>query len=186
MTRNTLAAGILAAVLAPAVLAAQGTDAAYVAAATAAAPAAISGAAAVIRIDAKGAVTTVRPGTNGFTCFVGVPGDPDAPFCGDQNALDWVLSVARNAPAPTNTAPGVAYMGKGGMHHETATRDVVMMPGAGTHMVHEPPHWMVMWRFDPATSGLPTKENPGGVYIMFAGTPYAHLMVYQDPAAIGR
>jgi hypothetical protein len=23
--------------------------------------------------------------------------------------------------------------------------------------------------------------NPGGAYVMFDGTPYAHLMVYQDP-----
>jgi hypothetical protein len=48
-------------------------------------------------------------------------------------------------------------------------------------MVKEPPHWMLMWGFDAATTGLPTKENPSGVYIMFAGTPYAHLMVYQNP-----
>lgn len=185
MTRHTLAGGILAAVLVPGLLAAQNADAAYIATATAAAPASISGAAAVVRISAQGAVTQVRAGTNGFTCFIGVPGDPDAPFCGDQNALEWVLSAVKGAPAPTNQAPGIAYMAKGGVHHESAMRDVVM-PGAATHPVREPPHWMLMWHFDPATSGLPTKENPGGVYIMFAGTPYAHLMVYQDPMQIGK
>ena len=72
-------------------------------------------------------------------------------------------------------------MAQGGVHHETASRDVVMMSDPGTHPVKEPPHWMLMWAFDPATSGLPTKENPAGVYIMFAGTPYSHLMVYQNP-----
>jgi len=25
---------------------------------------------------------------------------------------------------------------------------------------------------------------PNGTYIMFAGTPYAHLMIYQDPATM--
>jgi hypothetical protein len=40
---------------------------------------------------------------------------------------------------------------------------------------------MLMWNFDAAATGLPTKENPSGVYIMFAGTPYAHLMIYQNP-----
>ena len=40
---------------------------------------------------------------------------------------------------------------------------------------------MLIWPMDPAASGLPTKENGTGVYVMFAGTPYAHVMVYQDP-----
>ena len=56
-----------------------------------------------------------------------------------------------------------------------------MMPGAGTKESKEPPHWMVIWPFDSASTGIPTKPNAGGTYIMFAGTPYAHLMVYQDP-----
>jgi hypothetical protein len=45
---------------------------------------------------------------------------------------------------------------------------------------------MLMWAFDPAASGLPTKENPAGVYIMFAGTPYAHLMIYQNPNTMAK
>jgi hypothetical protein len=40
---------------------------------------------------------------------------------------------------------------------------------------------MVMWPFDAAATKLPTAPNPSGVYIMFEGNPYAHLMVYQDP-----
>jgi hypothetical protein len=47
--------------------------------------------------------------------------------------------------------------------------------------MNEPPHWMLMWAIDPATSGLATRPNPSGVYIMYTGTPYAHLMVYQNP-----
>ncbi len=162
------------------------TDADYVKAAEAGAPAEIASRAAIVRLDAKGATTTVRPGTNGFTCTVGVPGDPTAPFCADANAWAWLISAATNQPKPTNTAPGIAYMAQGGVHYETATRDVVMAPSANTHPVKEPPHWMLMWAFDPATSGLPTKENASGVYIMFAGTPYAHLMVYQNPSQMAK
>jgi hypothetical protein len=33
----------------------------------------------------------------------------------------------------------------------------------------------------PTSTHLPTRPNPGGTYIMLAGTPYAHLIVYQDP-----
>jgi hypothetical protein len=38
-----------------------------------------------------------------------------------------------------------------------------------------------MWPFNAAASTLPTAPNPSGVYIMFEGSPNAHLMVYQDP-----
>ena len=40
---------------------------------------------------------------------------------------------------------------------------------------------MIMWPFDPAATKLPTAPNPLGSYIMFDGSPYAHVMVYQDP-----
>ena len=162
------------------------TDADYIRTAAAGAPTDIANKAAIAKIDAKGVVTSVRAGTNGFTCTVGVPGDPKAPFCADANAWAWVVSAATNQPKPTNTAPGIAYMAQGGTHFETTTHDIVMMPGPNTHPVQEPPHWMLMWAFDPATSGLPTKENAGGVYIMFAGTPYAHLMIYQNPNQLAK
>ncbi len=43
------------------------------------------------------------------------------------------------------------------------------------------PHWMIMWPFDPATTGLPTHHTPTGAYIMWAGTPYAHVHVMGRP-----
>ncbi len=184
--RPTLGTTLLGALLLPTLACAQGgtSNAPYIKTAESGAPADISSQAAIAKIDAKGKVTILRAGTNGFTCIVGVPGDPQAPYCADQNAFAWLLSATTNQPKPTNTAPGIAYMAQGGVHHETATKDVVMAPGPNTHPVKEPPHWMLMWAFDPAASGLPTKENPSGVYIMFARTPYAHLMVYQNPSAM--
>jgi hypothetical protein len=40
---------------------------------------------------------------------------------------------------------------------------------------------MILWPIDAARTGLPTSPNAGGSYVMFEGTPFAHLMVYQDP-----
>jgi hypothetical protein len=40
---------------------------------------------------------------------------------------------------------------------------------------------MLMWPFDATVTKLPTAPNPFGVYIMFGDSPYAHLMLYQDP-----
>lgn len=84
------------------------------------------------------------------------------------------------APKPTNTAPGVSYMGKGGWHFEKDGK-VMMKAEPGAKQVKEPPHWMIFWPFDTKTTGLKELPNPMGVYIMWEGTPYAHLMIYQDP-----
>jgi hypothetical protein len=43
------------------------------------------------------------------------------------------------------------------------------------------PHWMIMWPFDPKATGLPTTHKPTGAYIMWAGSPYAHLHVMGRP-----
>jgi hypothetical protein len=40
---------------------------------------------------------------------------------------------------------------------------------------------MIMWPFEAEAAKLPIQPNPGGAWIMFEGTPYAHLMIYQDP-----
>jgi hypothetical protein len=40
---------------------------------------------------------------------------------------------------------------------------------------------MIMWPFDPKTTGLPTKHRPNGAYIMYAGSPYAHLHIMGRP-----
>jgi hypothetical protein len=175
----------------PAVLVAQANgkakrpmpDAAYIRAAGAGAPRAISGKATIARIESDGKTTNLREGTNGFTCTL-LPDGSDAPFCGDQNAWAWAVAAFTKQPKPPNTEPGVAYMMRGGIHEETPDGKIVMEKGANTRTVREPPPWMLLWPVDPAASGLPTRQNPMGVYVMFAGTPYAHLMVYQNPAKL--
>ncbi len=183
---STLSAVMFGGLLLPALGCAQGgmSDAQFTKLAESGAPADIAAKAAVARIDAKKkTVTAVRAGTNGFTCSV-IPDGSDAPFCGDKNAWAWFAAAFTGQPKPPNTEPGISYMMQGGVHYETANGDIVMEKTATTKDVKEPPHWMLMWPIDPAASGLPTKPNAGGVYVMFAGTPYAHLMIYQNPAAM--
>ncbi|HEX5385524.1 MAG TPA: hypothetical protein VFW66_02360 [Gemmatimonadales bacterium] len=158
-------------------------DAEFIRQAASGGPRAISSDAAIVRIEKAGSVTTLRPGTNGFTCTL-MPDGTNAPFCGDKHAWPWMVAAMTRQPKPPNTEPGVSYMAQGGTHFETPNGEVVMEPGPNTRAVKEPPHWMLMWPVDPATSGLPTKPNPMGVYVMFAGTPYAHLMVYQNPGQL--
>jgi len=147
------------------------------------APAAISANATIAHIDAAGkAVHVMRQGTNGFTCSL-LPDGSDAPVCADAQGWQWVADAFTGKPNPTNTTPGIAYMAAGGVHHETPDGQIVMAPGPSTKAVMEPPHWMLLWPVDAATSGLLTKAT-AATYIMFAGTPYAHLMIQQDPKSL--
>jgi hypothetical protein len=145
-----------------------------------AAPARISKDAGVMIYGADGKLTEAKKGTNGFTCIPTVMNLPvPDPICMDAASNQWMTDVMNNAPKPSNTVPGIAYMARGGSHFEKNGK--VVMAGEGAKVVKEPPHWMVMWPFDPAASQLPTVPNPSGIYIMFEGSPYAHLMIYQDP-----
>ena len=146
-----------------------------------AAPKHIAKEAGVMVFGADGKLTEVKKSENGFTCIPTVMNLPDPdPICMDGAAHQWMTDIMNNAPKPSNTIPGVAYMAHGGSHFEK-NKKVVMQKESGAKVVKEPPHWMVMWPFDPAATKLPTAPNPSGSYIMFDGSPYAHLMVYQDP-----
>lgn len=145
-----------------------------------AAPAHIAKEAGVMIYGADGKLTEVKPSANGFICIPTVMNLPEPdPMCMDAAAHQWMTDIVNNAPKPSNTAPGIAYMARGGSHFEKDGK-VVMQPD-GAKVVKEPPHWMVMWPFDATATKLPTTPNPSGTYIMFEGTPYAHLMIYQDP-----
>jgi hypothetical protein len=158
-----------------------------IAAASRGGPEFISRNAAIAWIDSSGTLHPIREGSNGFTCVIVRPDPFAGAICGDQNAAAWLLAMLHGAAAPpAMSAPGIAYMAEGGTHFEDAQGNVLMEHelsphAAGSHRVREQAHWMLIWPFEAATSGLPTKENATGTYIMFAGTPWAHLMVYQDP-----
>jgi hypothetical protein len=146
-----------------------------------AAPRHIAREAGVMVYGADGKLTEVKKSENGFTCIPTVMNLPEPdPICMDGAAHQWMTDIMNNAPKPSNTIPGIAYMARGGSHFEK-DKKVVMQKEAGAKVVKEPPHWMVMWPFESALTKLPTAPNPSGSYIMFDGTPYAHLMIYQNP-----
>lgn len=134
----------------------------------------------VMIYGADGKLTESKKSTNGFTCIPTVMNLPDPdPMCMDAAVQQWMKDLMDGAPKPSNTVPGIAYMARGGSHFEKDGK--VVMGGVGAKTVKEPPHWMLMWPFDAEATQLPTAPNVSGVYIMFERTPYAHLMIYQDP-----
>ena len=192
MTRTILFTAVAVSLLPAAPLLGQAEPAAanaeanaeFIRAAEAGGPRDIAQRAAVARLDPSGKVTPVRQGSNDFTCTL-MPDGSNAPVCADEVGFRWLAAAMSKQPQPPSSRkPGIAYMAKGGIHFETPDGQIVMEPSAGTKEVKEPPHWMLLWPLDPEASGIPTRPNPAGSYIMFAGTPYAHLMIYQDPAKL--
>lgn len=155
-------------------------EAEFVKAAEAGAPEWISAQAAIARLEPSGATAIVRPGSNGFTCTL-MPDESHSPACGNAQGFKWLVAAKALKPAPPAGGTGVVYMAKGSTHFETPDGEIVMAPTAQTKSVREPPHWMLLIPLDAAATGIPTRPNAGGAYIMYAGTPYAHLMIYQDP-----
>jgi len=142
-----------------------------------AAPPNVARGAKVADIDEKGNMTVLRDGHNGFTCVPGHVGVvADGPACMDAAAIQWNLDWMAHKPKPTNTQPGIIYQLAG--DSDWSATD----PWATSGTPHKwAPGWLIVWPFDPKTSGLSDQPKDSGTWIMWAGTPYAHLMIMQKP-----
>jgi hypothetical protein len=150
---------------------------AKIARALSAAPANVAKDAKIVDRDNDGAETVLREGTNGFTCFPGHPGVvSDVTYCANAAALRWESDFMALKPKPTNTEPGIEYMLLGGT--DWSATDPTATSGTP---IKEPPHWMILWPFDPKTTGLSAEPKQAGTWIMWAGTPWSHLMINQNP-----
>ena len=143
-----------------------------IARALSAGPPSVTARATVADVDAKGKMTVLRKGTNGWTCIAGHPGVVgDDALCADAATMRWADDWAAHKAKPTNKTPGIAYMYAGGT--DWSATDPFATKGKS---IKEGPHWMIMWPVE-KTSGLPTTPRDTGTWIMYAGTPYAHLMI---------
>lgn len=154
-------------------------DAQLIASAGAAAPLAIGSKATVMMIGANGKMTTLRAGSNGWTCFPDDPSTPGKdPMCVDHNGLAWMAALLAHKAPPAGKA-GLSYMLQGGS--DASNLDPRMTkPPAGAKWVSTGPHIMILSATAAAASGYPTRErNPDTTkpYIMYGGTPYQHIMV---------
>jgi hypothetical protein len=140
-------------------------------------PPEIARSAKIIDKDAMGHIAVLREGSNGFTCMPGNPnliGEP--PMCADGPSMQWAADFAAHKPKPTNTIPGIAYMLAGATQRSDSDPYDQTTPA-----ISVPPHWMIMWPFDPKATGLPATHRDSGAYIMWAGSPYAHVHVMERP-----
>jgi hypothetical protein len=119
---------------------------------------------------------TLKAGTNGWTCMPDVPHTPGAdPMCVDANGMEWVHAWV-NKQDPPKGKMGFGYMLVGGSDASN-TDPHATAPAAGGRWIDTGPHVMV-FNIGDAFAGYPTTaENTKVPYVMFAGTPYAHLMI---------
>lgn len=148
--------------------------------AMAAGPAHIAKDATILAPGADGQMVELRHGTNGWTCIPDSPESPGKdPMCVDEQGLQWAGSWMAHDDHPANTAPGLSYMLAGGS--DISANDPWAKADKNTKFVASPPHFMILWPFDPKTTGLSDQPKKTRTWIMWAGTPYAHLMINQVP-----
>jgi hypothetical protein len=151
-------------------------DAAKVQRATTAGPADITKHAAVVEMDAKGTMRELRKGSNGWTCMLIATGPATSEsMCGDQAWSAWG-DAYMSKKAPATKTFGVAYMLHGD-HGASNTDPFATGPTAANDWVVSPAHLMLLVPDSTLLDSLPTDPHAGGPFVMWKGTPYAHIMV---------
>jgi hypothetical protein len=146
-------------------------------------PAAITAEATILDYpsDPAGDMIVLREGTNGWTCYTDWPATPgNDPMCVDQVWVEFLTALVLGEK-PNVTRPGFAYMLQGGSDASN-TDPFAMEPAAGEDWLTSPPHVMLLYPDSVDLSGFTTDPSSGEPYVMWAGTPYEHIMM---PVTLG-
>jgi hypothetical protein len=153
------------------------SDADLIASAMRAAPAKVSADATIVAMGADHTMRTLRTGHNGFTCMPDSPTTPGPdPMCMDANGLAWAMAWVGKQPPPAGKV-GFMYMLEGGTDASN-TDPYAGAPAADNHWISTGPHVMVVGADASFYAAYPSQAQPdtGQPYVMWAGTPYQHLM----------
>jgi len=143
-----------------------------------AAPSSISGKATILDWPAKEGDNppVLRKGTNGWSCFPDMPDtEGNDPACLDAMWMKWVEAYMAKK-APHISAVGIGYMIAPGGSSGSNTDPFAMTATADNQWAHHAPHMMILVPDLKALESLPTDPQNGGPYVMYKGTPYAHIM----------
>lgn len=144
------------------------TTAGKVALAEAAGPREIARAATIVEMTATGS-KVLREGTNGWTCIA----DPKGPMCLDATFMGWA-GAWMNKLQPNVTKVGFAYMLVG---DEGASLTDPYATAPTADWIKSGAHTMMIVPDAAQLDALPDNPSKGGPYVMWKGTPYAHVMV---------
>ncbi|MDF0533940.1 hypothetical protein PY479_06585 [Shewanella sp. A32] len=118
----------------------------------------------------------LQRGTNEYTCFPTPPQlQGTAPMCMDGPWMEWAKAWMNKQPFQAKSV-GISYMlaGDGGASNIDPYAD---KPTAENQWIVEGPHLMIIVPDPQMLDALPTDPAVGGPYVMWKGTPYAHIMV---------
>jgi hypothetical protein len=119
----------------------------------------------------------LRAGTNGWICLPDNPGtEGNDPMCLDEPWMSFMHASMRRVP-PRIDRVGISYMISEGGVYASNTDPFATGPTPDNEWGFDGPHIMIVVPEAGAMQGLPTKRETGEPYVMYAGTPYAHIMV---------
>lgn len=161
-------------------MAAEMTDQEILETALSAAPPRMREVATVVAPDGR----VLREGTGGFTCMI-TPEVPTglAPMCADETWMPWADAWVNGKPYDGPQRLGLAYMLAGDTPEGGASNidPQARQPTADNDWVVEGPHIMLIVPDEAMVAHLPTDPDSGGPYVMWRGTPFAHVMVPLAP-----
>lgn len=117
----------------------------------------------------------LKEGANGYTCM---PSPPTAggPMCLESEWMQWA-EAWQNKTDFTADALGISYMLAGDGNGGASNIDpYAKNPTEDNEWVVEGAHLMILAPSD-LLDAFPTDPDNGGPYLMWKGTPYAHIMV---------
>jgi hypothetical protein len=172
ITIRLLAASVLALCVSTTNVFASGeSDKAKIQRAMKAAPSSISAEATIMDADQ----TILRQGSNGWTCFPGVPlipGDKH-PMCNDAVWMAWLEALFNGQNPPARETVGYSYMLRG----DALVNNDDPSGGPSGIFDQEGPHIMILFPNADEIADLPRDPNAGGPYVMWDLTPLVHVMV---------
>jgi hypothetical protein len=117
----------------------------------------------------------LRRGTNGWVCYAAVK----QPMCLDQEWQKWAEAWMSKTELKVEK-PGIAYMLRGD-DGASNTDPYARAASATNNWVVSPPHLMLLLPDSRMLDAYPTDPRNGGPWVMWKGTPYAHVMVPVSP-----
>ncbi|WP_223857988.1 hypothetical protein [Salinimonas profundi] len=146
---------------------------AKIARALSAAPDSVSAQATVM--DGDG--TILQEGTNGWTCLPDTLEGDKAPMCNDETWMEMMTAVGSQSDFVADKI-GISYMLQGEPTGSGVSNSSPHHPNhkQAEDYVETGPHLMIIVP-KALLKGITTDPNEGGPYVMWADTPYAHIMV---------
>ena len=115
----------------------------------------------------------LKEGDNGWTCFPTPPQFEKAPMCLDEPWLAWAGAWMSKQPVNIDRV-GIGYMLAG---DSGASNTDPYAEGETDDWIVAGPHLMVITPNTETLDGVTTDPKSGGPWVMWKGTPYAHIMV---------